>query len=183
MNLPYENVMLEDLIILFDRDLGLSIYQNFRGYNNLLDDAEWLLERTSKKSWGFLIRPVSNGKQDGIWIGEYTYNGNNIVREELIFDNDTSEISRVMMNLANSRIDEEKFVKNLSIDLLRNKIDSKIIRDFKYYLCPIEKFYYSCPHILKIYKNLKQKFSEKNKILYTNVSNPWIALCSGRSNF
>ena len=94
--MPEQNPKLKDTVILFDRDQGISIFQNIRGYNNLTDDAEWLLERTPQKSRGFILRPISKDGQEGIWVGEYTHAGNQITRQDLIYNRNGSAMSKMI---------------------------------------------------------------------------------------
>jgi len=168
--LPKKELKLKDTIILFDRDSGVSIFQNFRGYNNLIDDAEWLLERTPQRSRGFLIRTVSTNGQDGIWIGEYDYNSSQIIRQDIIFDGNSFLLSKMISDYAAHKITEKRIMKKLAIDALKKKIKSKIVQDFKYYVCPIDRFYHSCIHIEKINETLKRKFEKGKKIPYSLVA-------------
>ncbi|MEM2985317.1 MAG: hypothetical protein QXL24_08845, partial [Candidatus Jordarchaeaceae archaeon] len=114
--LTNKNLELSDTIILFDRDLGVSIFQNYKGYNNLVDDAEWLLERTSQKSRGFIIRPVRKCQKCGIWIGEYDYRGNQINRQELLFDSNTEIYCTMIENFARKRVSEKKIMEKFSLE-------------------------------------------------------------------
>ncbi|MEM2111563.1 MAG: hypothetical protein QXX08_06765 [Candidatus Bathyarchaeia archaeon] len=164
------NLKLNDTIILFDRDLGISIFQNFRGYDNLIDDAEWLLERTPQKSRGFLIRPVNNDGRDGIWIGEYSYNSNKITRQDILFDRNASLLNKQISDYSAHKIAEKKMIKKLAIDVLKKKLKSEIVQNFKYYICPVDRFYYSCAHINKIYEALMRKYGRGKKILYSTVA-------------
>jgi len=166
-----ESLKLGSAIVLFDRDFGESFFQDFRGYGNLLDDAEWLLERTSQRSWGFMIRPVIDGERYGLWIGEYAPHNNQIVREEIIFDRSSSSISKLLFNYADHKISERKLSKKLALDTCKKKLKkSKIIQDFKHYICPIERFYKDCPHIERIYKIIKEKYGLGAKIRYSLVA-------------
>jgi hypothetical protein len=167
--LPEKNLTLKDTMILFDRDLGLSVFQNFRGYNNLTDDAEWLLERTSQKSRGFLIRPMSKDKEEGVWIGEYDYGGSQINRQELIFSKTASVLSRLISDYADHKITEKKFMKKIAINSLKKKLKSRIVHDFRYYVCPPDFFYRSCTHIDKVYEELTRKYGKGSKIPYMLV--------------
>ena len=164
-----ESLELKDTVILFDRDLGVSIFQNFRGYNNLMDDAEWLLERTPQKSRGFIIRPVGRAKQAGVWIGEYSNRANRVVRQEILFDRGSSSLSKAVSNYATHKITERTLLDRVAIDALKKKLKSGIIRDFKYYLCPIQRFYASCVHIERVYEALK-KYRDAEKIPYSVVA-------------
>lgn len=160
---------LKDIMILFDRNLGISIFSNFRAYDNLIDDAEWLLERT-QNSRGFIIRPVSDGDRNGIWIGEYDHNNNEITREDLIFNASASRLSRAILDYSEHKITEKAVMKKLAVDVLKGKIKSKIIQDFKYYTCPAERFYYTCSNIRKVYENLKKKYGGEEKVPYSLVA-------------
>jgi len=161
-----KDLELKDTMILFDRDIGLSIFQNFRGYNNLTDDAEWLLERTPQKSKGFLIRSVSRDNEEGIWIGEYNYGGNQIDRQDLIFNNVGSALSKLIAGYADRRISEKKFMEKIAIESLKKKLKSSIIQEFKYYTCPPDLFYNSCIHMEKVYRELIKKYGKDSRINY-----------------
>ncbi|MBS7657146.1 hypothetical protein KEJ33_04395 [Candidatus Bathyarchaeota archaeon] len=168
--LTNKNLELSDTIILFDRDLGVSIFQNYKGYNNLVDDAEWLLERTSQKSRGFIIRPVRKCQKCGIWIGEYDYRGNQINRQELLFDSNTEIYCTMIENFARKRVSEKKIMEKFSLENLRKTIESSIIRDFKYYICPPNRFYHSCMQVEKIYNLLIQKYGKGKRISYSEIA-------------
>jgi len=168
--LPKEDLKLKDTIILFDRDLGLSIFQNFRGYNNLIDDAEWLLERTPQKSKGFIIRPVSKSEREGIWIGEYSRIDSQIKRQDLIFDSDAYLLNKIISDYAHHKITEKKLIEKIAIDTLKKKLKSRIVQDFKYYTCPTDRFYHSCVHVKKIYEELMRKYGKSRKIPYSLVA-------------
>ncbi len=161
---------LKDTIIIFDRDLGPSIFQNFRGYDDLADDAEWLLERFPQKSKGFVIRPLSRDGQHGLWLGEYDYNGNQISRQETLWDSNASLLSRRISDYASRRVAEKEIAKSVAIDRLKKTMKSKIILGFKYYLCPIDRSYYTCPHIQQIYDELTRKYGKNVKVPYALVA-------------
>jgi hypothetical protein len=161
---------LKDTIILFDRDIELSIFQNFRGYDNLLDDAEWLLERTPEKSRGFLIRPVSGSKRDGLWIGEYSHGRSQIDRQDLLFGNNAFALSKVISDYADHKIARKAFMKKITIQVLKKKLKSRVIQDFKYYICPTDRFYKSCVHVEKVYEQLTKKYGKGKRILYSQVA-------------
>jgi hypothetical protein len=168
--LPNKNLGLEDTMILFDRDIGVSIFQNFKGYNNLADDAEWLLERTPQKSRGFIIRPVRKDQQDGIWIGEYDYRGNQISRQELLLDSEASAFCLMIKNYSINRISERKLMEKLSIEGLRKTLKSAIVKDFRYYVCPFNRFYHSCIQVDRVYDELIGKYGKGKKIPYSEVA-------------
>jgi hypothetical protein len=162
---------LKDTVILFDRDEGISIFPNFRSYDNVIDDAEWLLERTPQKSRGFIIRPVSRKTKEGIWIGEYNHRDNQINRQDFSFDEEASNLNKTISDYSSRRrIPEKKFRKEIDIDQLRKKLKSKIIQDFKYYTCPTDRFYQSCTHIEKVHAELTRKHGKGKKIPYDLVA-------------
>lgn len=167
-----EKLKLSSVIILFDRDFGTSFFQDFRGYGNLLDDAEWLLERTSQRSWGFMIRPVRHGECYGLWIGEYGPHINRVIREEIIFDERTSSnISRILFDYADHKVSEKKVRKKVTLNICKRRLlDSKIVQEFKYYTCPVEKFYKNCPHVKEIYKNIREKYGLGAKVHYSIIA-------------
>ncbi|RJS74520.1 hypothetical protein CW712_06415 [Candidatus Bathyarchaeota archaeon] len=161
---------LKNVIILFDRDWGVSVFQNFRGYDDLVDDAEWLLERTPQKSKGFLIRPVSEGGREGIWIGEYNQKGNQIRRQDVLFDGNVASLNRLIGEYVDHKVSEKRFMEKIVIEDLRKKLDSRIVRDFKYYTCPSDRFYRSCIHIERIYRELTNKYGKSKKIPYSKIA-------------
>ncbi len=166
-----ENLKLGSTIILFDRDFGESFFQDFMGYGNLSDDAEWLLERTTQRSWGFMIRPVADGEHYGLWVGEYAPHSNQIIREEIIFNRNSSSISKILFDYANHKISEEKLSKKLTLNVYKKKLqESRIIQDFKYYACSPERFYKKCPHVERIYRAIKEKYGLGAKIRYSLVA-------------
>ena len=124
-----EDLQLTDIMIMYDRDFGVSIFQNFRGYDSLLDDAEWLLERTHCRSRGFLIRVVMKGQKTGLWIGEYLCGKKGIVRQELIFQGYAGNISKAILDYASGRISEDNLLRRIRIENLR-ELKSNIILDF-----------------------------------------------------
>ncbi|HIE19017.1 TPA: hypothetical protein EYP75_04760 [Candidatus Bathyarchaeota archaeon] len=165
-----EELQLTDTVILYDRDFGVSIFQNFRGYDSLRDDAEWLLERTSRKSRGFLIRVVIKNGKRGIWIGEYTQETKQIGRQEFIFGDSAETVSKMISDHVNRKISEENILEKIKIENLRKHLNSKIIRDFKYYYCPSYHFLYECPYVDKIYSELTEKYGKGKKIPYSLVA-------------
>jgi len=164
-----EDLQLMDTVILYDRDFGVSIFRNFRGYDSLLDDAEWLLERTTSKSQGFLMRVVIKDGARGLWIGEYLQGRNQIYRQELIFGDSAEEIAELFIDYAEGRIPEGDFLDKVKIDNLRRHLKSRIIRDFKYYGCPSDRFLYECPHVNKIYIRLVRKYGRGVKVPYSLI--------------
>lgn len=153
---------------MFDRDYGIFFFQNFKGYSSLLDDAEWLLERTPQRSWGFMVRPVANGERCGLWIGEYGPHGNQVIREELLFDERSSTLSKMLFDYMNHRISERKIRRKMTLDFFKKKLrSSEIIQGFKYYACPVERLYKSCPHVEGIYRNLEEKYGKGSRIHYS----------------
>ncbi len=165
-----ENIELSDIAILFDRDLGVLIFQNCRGYNSLMDDAEWLVERTPQKSRGFIIRPIHKKKSSGLWIGEYNHRDNQVHRQEMLFDSGASTLYKMIKNYAAHKISEKKVIKKLRLEDLRKTLKSKIINDFKYYVCPPDRFYYSCIEAEKIFDTLVKKYGKNKKIHYSEIS-------------
>jgi len=168
--LPEKNLELKDTMIMFDRDLGVSLFQNYKGYNNLADDAEWLLERTPQKSRGFIIRPVRKDHQDGVWIGEYDYRGNQINRQEFLFNSDASVFCVMIKNYAAHKISEKRLLEKLSIEDLRKTLKSTIVKDFKYYVCPVGRFYHSCTQVDRVYDALIKKYGRGKKVPYSEVA-------------
>lgn len=166
-----KNLNVGSAVVIFDRDFGSFFFQDFRGYGNLLDDAEWLLERTQQRSWGFIIRPISRDGCFGLWIGEYGPGSNRIIREEMLFDKNSSNISKNLFKYAGHEIEEEEIAKRIKIDYLKKKLSkSNIIRDFKHYICPEERFYKSCPYIEEIYRAIKKKYGTRVKISCSKIS-------------
>jgi hypothetical protein len=168
--LPDKNLELKDTMVLFDRDLGVSIFQNFKGYNDLADDAEWLLERTSQKSRGFIIRPVRKNNHDGLWIGEYDYRGNQINRQEFLFDSKASTLCLMIKNYVLHKVSEKRLLEKLSIESLRKTLKSTIVQDFRFYVCPANRFYRSCVQVDKIYAELIKKYGKGKKVHYFEVA-------------
>jgi len=172
--LAKKNLRLKDILILFDRNSGVSIFQNFRGYDDPVDDAEWILERNPKTK-GFILRPVSCGDEDGLWIGEYVQDGNAIVRSEVLFDEGALQVGRLIANYIRRRITEREVMENLSINLLKERLRSEIVRGFKYYECPINNFYYTCGEFKRMYEILKGKYGD-DKVPYSKVADDILAL-------
>jgi hypothetical protein len=168
--LPDKNLELKDTMILFDRDLGVSIFQNFKGYNDLVDDAEWLLERTSQKSRGFILRPVRKDGRDGLWIGEYDFRGNQINRQESLFDPEASTLCTAIKNFALRKVSEKRLLEKLSIENLRKTLKSNIVRGFRFYACPFERFYRSCVQVDRIYAELVMKYGKGVKVHYFKIA-------------
>jgi O6-methylguanine-DNA--protein-cysteine methyltransferase len=169
--LPEKDLKLKDVIVLYDRDLGVSFFQNFRGYNDLADDAEWLLERTPQKSRGFIIRPIHKNKNNGIWIGEYDYRGNQVGRQNLLFDHEASAVSMLIENYSRHKVSEKRFEEKLAIEELKKKLNSEIIKDFKFFTCPSNRFFHSCTHVDSVYQELTRKFGLGKKVPYSLVAN------------
>jgi hypothetical protein len=168
--LPEKDLKLKDMIVLYDRDLGVSFFQNFRGYNNLADDAEWLLERTPQKSRGFIIRPVHKNKQNGIWIGEYDHRGNQVGRQDFLFGQEASAVSMLIENYSRQKVSEKRFEEKLAVEELKKKLNSEIVRGFKYFTCPSNRFFHSCIHVDRVYRELAQKFGIGIKVPYSLVA-------------
>ncbi|MEM1530148.1 MAG: hypothetical protein QXL20_01520 [Candidatus Bathyarchaeia archaeon] len=165
------NIRLGMAIVMFDRDYGTLFFQDFMGYGSLIDDAEWLLERTPQRSWGFMIRPIFEGERYGLWIGEYGPGSNQIFREEILFDAGSSAISRLLSKYAEHRVDEGKLRRRLTLKTLRRRLsNSEIVRNFKHYICPLERFYRDCPHIEKIYRAIRERYSAGSRIRYSLIS-------------
>lgn len=166
-----ENLKLGSAIVLFDRNFGEYFFQDFRGYGNPLDDAEWLLERTTQRSWGFMIRPIAYGERCGLWIGEYAPNSNQIIREETIFSGNSSSISKLLFDYGDHKISEKKLSRKLTLKVCKEKLqESRIIQDFKHYICPSERFYNSCPHVEGIYKTIMEKYGLGAEIHYSMMA-------------
>ncbi|MBS7654608.1 MAG: hypothetical protein QXR06_04300 [Candidatus Bathyarchaeia archaeon] len=166
-----ESLKLIGTIVLFDRDYGIFFFQDFKGYSSLIDDAEWLLERTPQRSWGFMIRPVASGERCGLWIGEYGPHVNQIIREELLFDEGSSALGRMLFDYMNHKVSERKIRRKMTLDFCKKKLcSSAIIQGFKYYACPVERFYKSCPHVERIYRSLKGKYVRGSRVHYSLVA-------------
>jgi len=163
----HEELQLTDTVILYDRDFGISIFQNFRGYDSLLDDAEWLLERTPRKSRGFLMRVIVKEGKKGIWIGEYNQRGRQIGRQDFIFGDSAETISKMILDYVNRKISEETFLKKIKIENLRKNLNSRILRGFRHYYCPSYRFLYECPYVEKMYSKLIKRYGRNEKIPYS----------------
>ncbi|MFQ6096050.1 MAG: hypothetical protein ACE5NN_07890, partial [Candidatus Bathyarchaeia archaeon] len=168
-------LQLSDTLILFDKNFGVSIFPNFRGYDNLVDDAEWILERNPESN-GFILRPVSDGSHNGLWIGEYTYHSNEIRRHETLFDENAERISRLIMRYASREVSERELMKKLRIDLLKRRLKSEIVQDFRYYVCPDDFFYYRCGNIEIVYRSLKEKYGKNIRAPYSSVADDILTL-------
>ncbi|MFQ6095363.1 MAG: hypothetical protein ACE5NN_04395 [Candidatus Bathyarchaeia archaeon] len=172
------DLRLRDILILFDRDSGISIFQNFRGYDDPVDDAEWILERNPKTK-GFLIRPVSNESRKGLWIGEYAQDGISIRQCEVLYDKGALQANSLIENYINHKITEREMVKKLNVNRLKKKLNSEIIRNFKYYGCPPDHFYDICGEVKRVYESLKEKYGDR-MIPYSQVADdiPTTVRCS-----
>jgi len=168
--LPEKDLELEAIVILYDRDLGLSIFQNFRGYNSLIDDAEWLLERSTQKSRGFILRPIRRNGQRGMWIGEYDHGASQIRRQEFLFDEGASTLAGLISSYASKKISEKRINKIIAIEALKNKLNSMIVKGFKYYSCPPEYLYQRCVDVKRLYGELVRKYGRGKKISYALVA-------------
>jgi len=168
--LTREELQLTDTVILYDRDYGTSIFRNFKGYNSLLDDAEWLLERTSRKSRGFIMRIIIKNGKRGIWIGEYGEGERQIGRQDFIFEDSAEAVSKTIIKYMNGKISEENLLKRIRIENLREHLNSRIIQDFKHYYCPPYRFPYECPYVDEIYGRLTEKYGKGVKIPYSLVA-------------
>jgi len=153
--LRQQSEILSCTAILFDRDCLISIFNNLRAFNNLTTDAEWVLERSSKTS-GFIVRPIGNVDEEGLWIGEYRKN--TITREERFYDEDVKTIRKIVEGCK----DEEDVKKKLGIDILKEKLKSEIVQDFRYFWCPEEKGILKCPNVEVIRDSLRNE-SENSK--------------------
>lgn len=158
-------------VIIIDRDFGRLVFRDVKGYGNLLDDAEWLLERTAQRSWGFIMRPVIHGKQIGLWIGEYTLGSNKVIREEILFGRGPASISRLLLKYSEGRVGEKEINRRLSIDTLKKALpESRIIQDFKYFTCPEGRLYSRCPGIEDICRLLREKVGSEGRLSYSQVA-------------
>lgn len=162
------NLKLRDILILFDRDFGLSIFQNFRGYDNPIDDAEWILERNPKTK-GFILRPVTNISQKGLWIGEYPPNGSSITRYEILNGKGALQSSRLISNYIDRKITEREIAKKLNLRWLKKELESDIVRDFRYFECPSDYFYVMCDEVRKVYESLRLRFADR-RVPYGDVA-------------
>ena len=163
-----EGVSLRDTLVLFDRDFGVSIFPNFRGYNNPVDDAEWLLER-SMISRGFILRPIVREGRHGLWIGEYTRSNSEVTRSEEVYDDDASKIHQLMVKYMSKEASERRLLEKLSITSLK-RMESQIIRGFKYYVCPPGHFYHKCREVERVYGLLREKYGSGGKVFYSLVA-------------
>jgi len=161
-------VTLKDILILFDRDFGVSIFPNFRGYNNPVDDAEWLLER-SMISRGFVIRPIVREGRRGLWIGEYIGSNSVVTKTEEVYGEYASKIHRLMLKCMAKETSKRRLLEELSITSLK-RLESKIIRGFKYYICPPSHFYQECREVERIYKLLREKYKDGGRVFYSLVA-------------
>ena len=159
---------LRDILILFDRDFGLSIFQNFRGYDDPIDDAEWILERNPRTK-GFILRPVTNAGGKGLWIGEYAPNGSSITRYEVLNSEGALQSSRLISNYIDRKITEREIAKKLNLKWLKEKLKSDIIRDFRYYECPSDYFYVMCDEVGKVYESLRMRYDDR-RVPYGDVA-------------
>lgn len=158
-------------IVMFDRDYGILFFQDFMGYGSLIDDAEWLLERTPQRSWGFMIRPIADGEHYGLWIGEYGPGSNQILREETLFDANSSAVARLLFKYAEHRVDEGELRRRLTLKTLKRRLlNSEIVRGFKHYTCPLERFYRDCPHIERIYRAIRERYNVGSRTRYSLIS-------------
>lgn len=163
-----KNMKLGETILVFDRDHGRIIFRGVRGYGNLLDDAEWLLERTPQRTWGFMIRSIINNGQYGLWIGEYTPSSDKVTREETIFSRGSSTLSKLLLKYDNGIISEKEINRRINdVETLRKLLpESNIIRDFQYFVCPKERLYSRCPHVGEIYEALKERYYSAGRLHY-----------------
>lgn len=159
------------VIIIFDRNFGRFIFRDVRGYGNLLDDAEWLLERTPQRSWGFMIRPIIQDGFCGLWVGEYKPDINQVIREEILFSKGSSAISKLLLKYVENKVSEKEINRRVNVDVLKRMLpESNIIQNFKYYICPEEKFYEKCPYIERIYRILGEKYGLFARLHYSQVA-------------
>jgi len=166
---PERKIELKDILILFDRESGISIFPNLRGYDDPVSDVEWVLER-NPSSKGFILRPIVCDGRYGLWIGEFTGYGNEVTRHEETYDREASRISRLIMKYSSHEITERKLIEMLSIDALKRRLKSDIIRGFKYYTCPRERFYQSCGEVGRIYRELKGRYGKGRRISYSSIA-------------
>lgn len=166
-----KDIRFGDIILIIDRDLGKLVFRDFKGYGSLLDDAEWLLERTPQRSWGFMIRPVIKEKGYGLWIGEYMPGNNRVLREEMHFSRGASAISKLLLRYSENKISERAINKILNVDTLRSKLpESNIIQDFKYFICPEERLYSKCPRVEEIYRAILERSGSFSRLHYSQVA-------------
>jgi len=162
-----EELRLTDTVIMYDRDFGISIFQNLRGYDSLLDDAEWLLERTPRRSRGFLMRVVVKKEKKGIWIGEYNQGEKQIGRQDFVFGDPAEAVSKIILDYVNQKISEENLLEKIKVESLRKHLNSRILRDFKHYYCPTYRFLHECPYAEKMYSKLIERYGRGKKIPYS----------------
>ena len=118
---PDRELDLKATIVVCDRDFGISIYPNFHGYDNLTDDAEWLLERTPQKSRGFIIRPITTNNQEGIWVGEYNQHSQ-ISRQDFLFCEQAHNLSKTITDYFQRKITDEKLIEKIDSGHLKKRL-------------------------------------------------------------
>lgn len=166
-----KDIKVGSIIIIFDRDFGRLVFRDVRIYENLLDDAEWLLERTQQKSWGFMIRPIIQEKQYGLWIGEYMPDNSRVILEEILFSKGSSAISKLLFKYSENKVSEKEVNRRVNVDTLKKMLpESNIIRDFKYFTCPEERFYNRCPCIEEIYRVIGERYGYAPRLYYSRVA-------------
>jgi len=172
------DLRLKDILILFDGNSGFSVFQNLRGYDDPIDDAEWILERNPRTK-GFILRPVSYGDKEGLWIGEYGYSSKMIVRYEVLHDKEALQVGRLIIDYGHRKITEREAMDKLSLNSLKEKLRSEIVRSFKYFECPLEHFYYTCGEVKRVYELLRNTYDGK-MVSYSKVADDTsvIARCS-----
>ena len=151
------SILLTDILIVFDRNLGVSVFKNLRGYDDPIDDAEWLLER-NPMSQGFIIRPVSDGYRDGLWIGAYRQGLSRIVRHEVLYDEGAREIADLIKRYHYGEVGEREFMGRMNIEFIKGRIDSPIVHEFRYGRCPQDHYYYVCGEVDRVYNVLLERF-------------------------
>jgi len=168
--LTREEIQLTDTMILYDRDFGIFIFQNFRGYDSLLDDAEWLLERTLQRSRGFIMRVILKDGKKGLWIGEYHQGEKQIRRQDFLFNDSVEAVYKIITDYMNGKISEKKILRKIRVEDLKKRLNSRIIRAFKHYHCPQYLFLYECPYVRSIYLKLVEKYGKGKRIPYSLVA-------------
>jgi hypothetical protein len=61
-------------------------------------------------------------------------------------------------------------MEKLNIEDLGKLLKSSIVKDFKYYVCPINRFYNSCIQVDKVYDAILKKYGKGKKVSYSEVA-------------
>lgn len=116
------------------------------------------------------MRPVSKREENGIWIGEYVSKYNRVNRQDLLFDKGSSTIYHLIMDYSNGKTSERFVMEKIRLPLLKRMLESRIVQDFRYYMCPAQRFYGYCINVEKAYGYLIEKFGKDQVICYSAVA-------------